>query len=88
MGEFEPGSVVILDERLGRLDAEALKSTFTGTLGIYCARKGKAGFPGSSPCWNISIVWVPLVGENRTRQSSNNLEKARLRQWVLFPSGA
>jgi predicted nucleic acid-binding protein len=34
-----PGAVVILDERLGRLHAEALKLTFTGTLGILLRAK-------------------------------------------------
>ena len=34
LGLQVPGSVVILDERLARRYAEALKLTFTGTLGI------------------------------------------------------
>jgi predicted nucleic acid-binding protein len=35
-----PGSVVILDERLGRAYAAALNLTFTGTLGILLRAKG------------------------------------------------
>jgi predicted nucleic acid-binding protein len=34
-----PGAVVILDERLGRLHAQALNLTFTGTLGILLRAK-------------------------------------------------
>ena len=34
-----PGAVVILDERLARLHAEALKLSFTGTLGILLRAK-------------------------------------------------
>ena len=34
LGTKLPSAVLILDERLGRLHAEALKSTFTGTRGI------------------------------------------------------
>ena len=34
-----PNAVVILDERMGRLQAEALKLTFTGTLGILLRAK-------------------------------------------------
>jgi len=36
-----PGAVVILDERLGRLYAETLKLTFTGTLGILLRAKAE-----------------------------------------------
>ena len=39
LGTQVPGAVVILDERLGRLHAEALKLTFTGTLGILLRAK-------------------------------------------------
>jgi uncharacterized protein len=34
-----PGALVILDERLGRLHAQALKLAFTGTLGILLRAK-------------------------------------------------
>ena len=34
-----PNAVVILDERIGRLQAEVLKLTFTGTLGILLRAK-------------------------------------------------
>jgi hypothetical protein len=34
-----PNAVVILDERIGRLQAEILKVTFTGTLGILLRAK-------------------------------------------------
>ena len=56
LGIEVPGAVVILDERLGRLHAEALKLSYTGTLGILCARKWKAGFPASSRYSNILAV--------------------------------
>jgi hypothetical protein len=36
-----PGAVVILDERLARLYAQALKLTFTGTLGILLRAKAE-----------------------------------------------
>lgn len=39
LGLQVPNSVVILDERLARLHAEALKLTFTGTLGILLRAK-------------------------------------------------
>ena len=39
LGMQVPGAVVIMDERLGRLHAEALKLTFTGTLGILLRAK-------------------------------------------------
>ena len=39
LGMQVPGTVVIVDERLGRLYAEALKLTFTGTLGILLRAK-------------------------------------------------
>ena len=39
LGIQVPGAVVILDERLARMHAEALKLTFTGTLGILLRAK-------------------------------------------------
>lgn len=39
LGLGVPNAVVILDERLARLHAEALKLTFTGTLGILLRAK-------------------------------------------------
>jgi predicted nucleic acid-binding protein len=44
-----PGAVVILDERLGRLHAEALKLTFTGTLGILLRGKVERRIPQLEP---------------------------------------
>jgi predicted nucleic acid-binding protein len=41
LGVQSPGAVVILDERLGRIHAEALALTFTGTLGILLRAKGE-----------------------------------------------
>ena len=49
LGRQFPGSVVILDERLGRLYAEALKSTSTGTLGILLRAKGEGRIPRIGP---------------------------------------
>jgi hypothetical protein len=40
---------VILDERLGRLHAEALKLTFTGTLGILLRAKLEGRIPRIEP---------------------------------------
>jgi predicted nucleic acid-binding protein len=51
-----PGAVVVLDDRLRRLHAEALRLTFTGTLGILLREKWKGGFPGSIPYSNISAA--------------------------------
>ncbi len=39
LGAQLPGAVLILDERLGRLHAQALQLTFTGTLGILSRAK-------------------------------------------------
>ncbi|MFN0166817.1 MAG: DUF3368 domain-containing protein [Bryobacteraceae bacterium] len=44
-----PGAVLILDERLGRLHAKALKLTFTGTLGILLRAKGEGRIPRIEP---------------------------------------
>jgi uncharacterized protein len=44
-----PGAVVILDERLGRLHAEALKLTYTGTLGILLRAKAEGRIPRIEP---------------------------------------
>jgi predicted nucleic acid-binding protein len=41
LGTQVPDAVVILDERLGRLHAELLKLTFTGTLGILLRAKAE-----------------------------------------------
>ncbi len=40
-----PGSVVILDERLGRSYASALKLRFTGTLGILLSATVEGRIP-------------------------------------------
>ena len=44
-----PGAVVILDERLGRLHAAALKLSFTGTLGILLRAKVEGRIPRIEP---------------------------------------
>jgi hypothetical protein len=44
-----PGAVVILDERLGRLHAEALELAFTGTLGILLRAKVEGRIPRIEP---------------------------------------
>ena len=49
LGTQVPGAVVILDERLGRLHAEALKLTFTGTLGILLRAKVEGRIPRIEP---------------------------------------
>jgi predicted nucleic acid-binding protein len=49
LGMQAPGAVVILDERLGRLHAEALKLTFTGTLGILLRAKVEGRIPRIEP---------------------------------------
>ena len=45
LGAQLPGAVLILDERLGRLHAEALKLTFTGTIGILLRAKVEGRIP-------------------------------------------
>jgi predicted nucleic acid-binding protein len=49
LGIEVPGAVVILDERLGRLHAEALKLSFTGTLGILLRAKVEGRIPRIEP---------------------------------------
>ena len=49
LGTQVPGSVVILDERLGRLHAEALKLSYTGTLGILLRAKTEGRIPRIEP---------------------------------------
>jgi hypothetical protein len=49
LGIQTPGAVVILDERLARLHAQALKLTFTGTLGILLRAKAEGRFPRIEP---------------------------------------
>ena len=49
LGRQIPHAVVILDERLGRLYAEALKLTFTGTLGILLRAKVEGRIPRIEP---------------------------------------
>ena len=49
LGMQIPGAVVILNERLGRLHAEALKLTFTGTLGILLRAKVEGRIPRIEP---------------------------------------
>ena len=49
LGMQVPGAVVIMDERLGRLHAEALKLTFTGTLGILLRAKVEGRVPRIEP---------------------------------------
>ena len=45
LGTQVPGAVLILDERLGRLHAEALKLIFTGTMGILLRAKVEGRIP-------------------------------------------
>ena len=49
LGMQVPGAVVILDERLGRLHAEALELAFTGTLGILLRAKVEGRIPRIGP---------------------------------------
>jgi hypothetical protein len=49
LGMQVPGAVVILDELLGRLHAEALEVTFTGTLGILLRAKMEGRIPRIEP---------------------------------------
>jgi hypothetical protein len=49
LGMQVPGAVVILDERLGRLHAEALELAFTGTLGILLRAKVEGRIPRIAP---------------------------------------
>jgi uncharacterized protein len=49
LGMQVPGAVLVLDERLGRLHAEALKLTFTGTMGILLRAKVEGRIPRIEP---------------------------------------
>ncbi len=49
LGLQVPNTVVILDERLGRLQAEVLRLTFTGTLGILLRAKVEGRIPRIEP---------------------------------------
>jgi len=49
LGMQVPGALVILDERLARLHAAALKLTFTGTLGILLRAKAEGRISGIEP---------------------------------------
>ena len=49
LGMQVPGSVVILDERLGRSYASALKLRFTGTLGILLSATVEGRIPRIEP---------------------------------------
>ncbi len=49
LGTQVPGAVAILDERLGRLHAEALYVTFTGTLGILLRARVEGRIPRIEP---------------------------------------
>jgi predicted nucleic acid-binding protein len=49
LGLQVPNAVLILDERIGRLQAEVLKLTFTGTLGILLRAKVEGRIPQLEP---------------------------------------
>jgi predicted nucleic acid-binding protein len=49
LGVRFPHAVLIMDERLGRAHAEALKLTFTGTLGILLRAKVEGRIPRIEP---------------------------------------
>ena len=49
LGLEVPNAVVILDERLGRLQAEVLRLTFTGTLGFLLRAKVEGRIGGIGP---------------------------------------
>ena len=73
LGMQLPGAVLILDERLGRLHAESLKLTFTGTLGILLRARVEGRIPRSSAWSNISAIWSFACRRKHTRQSSGRL---------------
>ncbi len=49
LGMQIPNAVVILDDRLARLHAKALRLTFTGTLGILLRAKTEGQIPQIEP---------------------------------------
>jgi hypothetical protein len=57
-------AVVILDERLARLHAEALKLTFTGTRNPAARKIGKPNCPNYARARTTRPLAIPLVGEN------------------------
>jgi len=72
-----PRHVVVLDERLGRLYAERAWNPL--------AQNGKAGFPGSSPCSNISATQDSAYRREHTRLSFNRPAKALLEDLLTRP---
>jgi predicted nucleic acid-binding protein len=58
LGTQVPGAVLVLDERLGRLRAEALKLTFTGTVGILL----RAKVEGRIPMIELLLEHLDLLG--------------------------
>ena len=73
-----PGAVVILDERLGRLHAEALKLAFTGTPGILLRAKVEGRIPRIDALLaHLDSFGISPVGEN-TRGSTQTGWRMRL----------
>jgi predicted nucleic acid-binding protein len=64
LGTHVPGAVVILDERLGRLHAAALKLSFTGTLGIPSREGRRPDSPHRTLTRTSGPFRIPLIGEN------------------------
>lgn len=71
LGTQFPEAVVILDERLGRLHAAALKLTVTGNLEDFCARKQRGEYFRLSRSSRTSIVWDFVCPRKRERRSSD-----------------
>jgi predicted nucleic acid-binding protein len=71
-----PGPLVIMDERIGRLYAAALKLTFTGTLGILLRAKAEGRIPRIEPLLEHLASLGFRLRRERTRPSSSRLAKA------------
>jgi predicted nucleic acid-binding protein len=66
LGTQVPGAVVILDERLGRLHADLLKLTYTGTLGILLRAKAEGRIPRIEPLLeHLGRLGFRLSGKTR-----------------------
>ncbi|PYT23017.1 MAG: DUF3368 domain-containing protein [Acidobacteria bacterium] len=72
LGMQVPGSVVILDERLGRSYASALKLRFTGTLGILLSATVEGRIPRIEPVIeHLNRLGFRLTAETHAARSSS-----------------
>lgn|SRR5215210_1247093 len=56
-----PGSLLVLDDALGRRIAHLLELTYTGTLGVLVGLKRRDISPQSDRCWKLSGTGQPCA---------------------------